>query len=493
MTFHDDPDLERRLRRIAESPQPPVPGSVYRYASEVTSRKRGHQMRPSFNLFSKGRVPAFAGLAAALVIAVAVAGVLISVRNGSVGNEPTSSPSASATSTVEPVATPTESPTPAGTPAPTMNATGFTTTGVTAGWTGFSWSHLAAGSPTLVDNMALGSGVGQVLRWRGGYVATGSVSMHGFMSPSLGLWTSPDGKTWTPVTSIDAPAVLVSIAPGGLVAIGLDPAGPSTPGSAWTSSDGLTWHDAGASNLPGALLSIAGTDSGIVATVVVSTGTGKQATETALIEFSTDGVNWTPETVGNLNTGAYGFGAPTHVQTGNGRFFLMGTVGPLGLAARGGVLAASLTGEEETWWSDDGRTWTRSGGEYSWSADYIDFGRDGLLLHTNANAVPGAQGLAWSGDGGKTWQTYDTFGPLGTASCQGECATGPDGLIASNGSAFLAVKNGGQKAWLSYDGHTWTPIPWAGPDPQYAAYGGYGGAVVMPRGVLLAGQYGAAK
>jgi hypothetical protein len=57
----------------------------------------------------------------------------------------------------------------------------------------------------------------------------------------------------------------------------------------------------------------------------------------------------------------------------------------------------------------------------------------------------------------------------------------------------VAVKNGGKQAWLSYDGHAWTPIQWTGGDPFAAGYGGFGGFLVMPRGVLLAGAYGAAQ
>ena len=69
MTFHDDPDLERRLRHIAEAPQPPVPGSVFEYAGEVTREKRGSKVR--FSLGSPfGRGPA--RLASGLAIAAAM-------------------------------------------------------------------------------------------------------------------------------------------------------------------------------------------------------------------------------------------------------------------------------------------------------------------------------------------------------------------------------------------------------------------------------------
>ena len=446
-----------------------------------------------------GRRPSPLALTVVVVAAITVALGSFEVLTYNPGADaPTPSPSSTPVD-VPPVvtqpstATPTEVPSPISSPGTTMIAAGFTTPGVAAGWNGF-----AAGRP------AADIAASQVLEWRGGYVASTSVSMRGDTSPAAGswttadgsnppsgLWTSTDGQTWKPVTSIDATAVLVSVAPCGLVAIGVDPIGPRIPRSTWTSSDGVTWYDAGDPGLPGELVSIAGTAAGIVATlnVVTSSGTGPNVT---LIEFSVDGVNWTPENIDPaLTTSDPGAGLLPHVQANSGRFFLMGTGGPATSAT--GIVLASSQITEEMWWSDDGKTWTRTRGSYSMSADFIDFGRDGLLLHTNSMAVPGGAGLALSTDGGKTWMPYDTYGPLGPMGCQGACSLGSDGVIGSNGTTFVAVKNGGKHAWLSYDGHTWTPIPWTGGDPSNSSYGGFGGFLVMPRGVFLAGVYAAAK
>lgn len=391
---------------------------------------------------------------------------------------PTSTPALEATATAS--------------PGPTMTATGFTTPGLSTGWTGFSWSQLAAGNPMAQDSGQLdGSGVSQVLRWRGGYVATGSVSLFGQTSPSLGLWASPDGQTWTAVSSIDAAAVVVSAAPVGLVAIGVDPEGSMVPRSVWTSSDGASWHDAGTPNLAGSLVSMAGTDTGILATVDIPGSGARGSYDSYLIEYSTDGVTWTPENVGDLSSSQGGYGLPPHVQSNDGHFYLMGSAGPL--TSSSDVRLVSSEVRDEMWLSDDGKTWTRSGGGYSMLADVIDFGRDGMLLHTNAAAVPGGNGLAYSTDGGATWHDETNYGPLGKEQCQGECGTGPNGVIGSNGTVFVAVETGGKKAWLSFDGHTWSTVEWAGGDPSDAGYGGYGGFLVMPRGVILAGAYGAAR
>ena len=372
--------------------------------------------------------------------------------------------------------TPTATPSPSVAPGPTMIATGFTTPGSLTGWTGFDWSPISDKSP-------LRSPITDVVKWRGGYVATSAYLTGG---PAIGIWSSPDGQAWTPVTAIHSSAAFVAAAPGGLIAIAVPIGGPNTPGDVWTSSDGVTWHDAGKSDLPGDLLSLAGTSAGIVATtdVVSGIGTAKGKSDMYTVMFSTDGLHWVSDTPsGSTQTS----GVP-HVQAGNGRFFLMGVPGPLVMTSNVSrvVLAASTTPVDAILWSDDGRTWTQSGGSYTDLAQEIQFGRDGMLLRTQSNAIPGGSGMARSTDGGKTWIRDDTFGPLGVAPCMGECSVGADGQIVANGTYFMAVKADGKSAWLSLDGHTWTPVAWAGGDPSL------GSIFLMPRGVVAL-NYGAAK
>jgi hypothetical protein len=370
-----------------------------------------------------------------------------------------------------------------------MTGSGFTTAGVASGWSRFSWT--AAGSSL--------SGIGQVLQWSGGYVATAS-SMHAASAdPSPGLWTSADGQTWSAARGIGDDAVRVSVAPAGLVAIGFNGnvADGWMLGSAWSSSDGRTWTKLGKPDFPGSLVSIAGTSSGIVATVAIAHGTGKGQYGSFQIEFSTDGLHWTAENVSpGLASAQDGYGEPPHVQTHAGRFYLMGSAGP-GTASTGMRLLSSVSPPDEMWLSGDGTTWTKSAGGYSATggldADYIDFGRDGMILHTNAyGAAPGATGIANSNDGGRTWHEDKNYGPLGPTSCQGACSNGEDGVIGANSTFFVAVKYGGKQAWLSYDGQHWSSIAWTGGDPTGTWYGG-NGFLVMPRGVLLAASYGAAS
>ena len=374
-------------------------------------------------------------------------------------------------------------------PGATMIASGFTTAGVAGAWSRFGWT--SAGTPL--------SGIGQVLQWSGGYVATASPLHSASADPSPGLWTSTDGQTWTAARGISDDAVRVSVAPVGLVAIGFDgnAADGWSLGSAWSSSDGRNWTKLGRPDFPGSLVSIAGTSSGIVATVAISHGTGKGVYGSFQIEFSTDGLHWTAENVSpGLASAQDGYGEPPHVQTNAGRFYLMGSAGPA-TSSTGMRLLSSASPPDEMWLSGDGKTWTKSAGGYSASggldADYIDFGRDGMILHTNAyGAAPGATGLAYSHDGGRTWHEDANYSPLGPTTCQGACGSGEDGVIGANGTYFVAVKNGGKKAWLSYDGQHWSSIAWTGGDPFGAWYGG-NGFLVMPLGVLLANSYGAAS
>jgi hypothetical protein len=182
------------------------------------------------------------------------------------------------------------------------------------------------------------------------------------------------------------------------------------------------------------------------------------------------------------------------VQTNAGHFYLMGSAGP-GATGIGTRFASSIS-PDEMWLSGDGKTWTKSASGYSANgldADYIDFGRDGMILHTNFyGAAPGGTGMAYSSDGGQTWHEDTNYGPLGPTICQFLCGNNEDGVIGANGTYFVAVKNGGKKAWLSYDGQHWSSIAWTGGDPAGTSYGG-NGFLVMPRGILLSNSYGAAS
>jgi hypothetical protein len=356
-------------------------------------------------------------------------------------------------------------------------------------WTGFSWSQLPIDSPLLTADFWQTHI--QLLAWQHGYVIYGTTND----PPNAFVWTSADGQTWTQVSAIVAPQVLVAASPAGLVAVAGD---PSTTETVWTSSDGVQWHNVGAPSGLASVDSIAGTSAGLVATGHSLIGSGKFATQTFGVAFSTDGISWTPEEV---QPGITWDEVGPQVQSGNNRFFVMGGLSNgqansvtyhldalhvTPATGRRGLIGASTQGNGGVWWSDDGRTWARSTGVTDYGTA-LDVGRDGMLLYTSGRAIPGGVSLKLSTNGGKTWQADDTFGPLGVAECgQGECSVGPDGVIGSNGTIFVAVKGNG-KAWVSYDGDTWTTIAWNAPASIAMRF------LVLPRGLLVGPAYGAAK
>ena len=364
---------------------------------------------------------------------------------------------------------------------PTLGpATGsFTTPGATANWTDFSWSQLAAGSPLTTADPGV-----QLVTWRRGYAACGTANGAAF------VWTSTDGQTWTQVTAFTGERALVAASPTGLVAI----VGMASE-IVWTSSDGIAWHDAGPPAGLESVDSIAGTSAGMVATGHSLSGSGKSATGHYSVAFSTDGVNWTPVNVqGGITWDEVG----PRVQSGNGRFFVMG--GYPGILTSGSprrfdlldstraagsrsLMGSGASGKGGLWWSDDGRTWTSTG---DWAyASKIVFGRDGLVAYSGPRQIPGYVSLCLSTDGGKTWQADTNLEPLGATVCgQGECTQGPDGVIDSNGTVFVAVKTDG-KAWVSYDARTWKAVTWSDAFPVYSI-------LVLPRGVVAGSTFGAA-
>jgi hypothetical protein len=257
----------------------------------------------------------------------------------------------------------------------------------------------------------------------------------------------------------------------------------------------MNWLNAGSPSGLTSVDSIAGTSAGLVATGHSEVGSGKLATQTFSVAFSSDGITWTPL---EIQPGITWDDVGPQVQSGDGRFFVMGgytssvadTAFRLDAFARSGGLGgrspvgAGATGKGGLWWSDDGRKWT-STGDWVYAASLV-FGRDGMLVYESPRLIPGGVGLGMSTDGGKTWASAQD-GPVGSIVCgQGECSPGPDGTFASNGTVIVALKTNG-KTWVSYDGKTWTLIKGVGPANNFGTF------LVLPRGVVVAGAYGAAR
>ncbi|MFI5042566.1 MAG: hypothetical protein ACHQNA_12090, partial [Acidimicrobiales bacterium] len=290
-----------------------------------------------------------------VILVVVFLGVAIATPWGSpvVPVAPTPGPLASVPSTApsSPAASDANAPTPAAAPTPVVPLPGAFTTPVpptqTATWTGLRWRRLAADDPLSL--------VRSVLRWRGGFIATGWLASGG--STSTPVWTSRDGAHWTPLpfdTSVTFwPGLFVvgvDEMPSGLLALtelgAANPCGgppacqeKAPPVNAWASSDGRTWSPAVAPDLrqanpkPRAPVLAAG-PAGLIA---ASTGTAPHAA------LSADGVHWRVLPDATFPAG----------------FALADMRGTrAGYVAVGEMMTSTTQGDAATLWSTDGRTWT---------------------------------------------------------------------------------------------------------------------------------------
>ena len=195
MKYQDDPDLERRLRNISASPEPPVPGSVFSYAGEVTTRKKDPRM-PILRFASRRRLLGLGGVAIALVMAVSVGDLLLSVRHSNPAAGPTTFSGSQ--------------------PLPADFELGGL--GPTDAWTAITFRD----APAAAKNWNSAPRA-----WAGGWFATANADEPS--DPGI-LWLSKDGHLWHAVWGPHR------VFPGleGLVAF--------QDGYTWRSKDGISWR-----------------------------------------------------------------------------------------------------------------------------------------------------------------------------------------------------------------------------------------------------------
>jgi hypothetical protein len=454
MTFHDDPDLERRIRSIAESPQPPVAGSVYRYASEVAEHKGGIQTRRLFS-FSSGRRRAatFASLAAAAVLAVALTGVVLSLRgnNTAVKPTPTSSAPSVSPSPVRPSVEPTLDLASAQPSFPTVDPLppDYVTLGADPSST---WSKVTFTQVTAdVHTTPLWSAP---RRWSGGWV--GSIDMG---DRKWLAWTSADGRSWH-ANSAPGPALA---APTGLVAY-------DDTGYAWTSAHGNAWTRHPITGLEGVLVyDRVGGSNGILASV--KNNADSPPTELA---FSTDGMTWR-----RLGLPVDGGGITiTQIAWTGQRFLAIGSM-PSGTTSAESQVAAFS--------SSDGLTWSKSTLEAPAGITLrelitLETGQGGAIMQVFDSA--GAYRWLRSVDA-LTWTEMPASGPLVALKAR----------LYSNGERFVARSWADGQLWSSFDGQTWTALQGKAPEGGQIDYVQFFG--VFPSGVSYEFkttiQYGAAQ
>jgi hypothetical protein len=425
MTYDDDLDLERRLRRIAEDPEPAVPGSLYRRLDRIGELAAVEDVRPtasiSIGVMPQVRTPGrlhlkvMAGIAAALVVAVA-GGVLLAAQRYS-----------------GPVA----ASRPASTPVPAKDL-----------WTGLEWHDITATSGGLFskDPWETSIGSGTVVAWSGGLAAT----------TGSGVWTSTDGRAWREVSG---PQYLPYLGALGDQLIGFaqpvasceeTAAGPClTSSRIWTSTNGVDWTS---SLLPfsGSVISL--TTSSGSAVICVLAPTSADVTDPKLLYVTTDGINWRE--------------ASTPDDMSKSLDLRVVRI-PAGYMA----LGEAKLGDQSTveyWASGDGMSWSRispglPNGQTLDTGVYLGLlGSDSLGLHS-------ADGVSWTSDQDQAplW-TSGSF-PFQTL------ADGRHILVADGWNTTFSVSLG--------DGH-WRTLDQGG---DIGSLPGGGQAWLLPEGVLYAG------
>src|SRR5450759_4490737 len=259
----------------------------------------------------------------------------------------------------------------------------------TATWSAIHWGRLAPDNPLRLMR--------SVLRWRGGYIAVGSLASGG--ATTTPVWTSRDGGLLMPVLTFWPGLLVVGVAevPSGLVALTLldgsyqcGAACPTyssaLPLMSWTSPDGRSWTPNTGPNLglpstwKGPPLLAAG-PAGLVAA---------SPTWPTRLARSADGIHWRMVPVGALPSGL-DMRAVVATTTG---FTVVGAL-PVDADHNRAVALQSVDGA--TWTGPyplalaTASTTTLSSTGSSWGATTLVAARNGLIAVGSVFATEGAQ------------------------------------------------------------------------------------------------------
>jgi hypothetical protein len=447
----DDPDLERRLRRIAEDPEPPMPGRLYWFVARVPGDAAAGASEAGVGRDSvrpmprrrwprkRSRVIAVVGVAA-VVVAVIAAGTL---RHD-----------------VGPVSTP-RGPLPS---APSLQ------------WTGLNWHDVTSKADGLFAGGPAAVSFGGVVSWSGGLVALASD----------GVWTSKDGQSWKHVAGSPTLSMLGEVG-GKLIGLGFVPStacpigalpagGCSQFGGAWTSDDAVTWRSVSVPFDGSVIASLATHPNGaIVVTYPAMAPPNSMAffQGPATIYATVDGASWSRATVpddlansiGGLSVSTFGKG-----------YLVSGLVAdPGGSDQTTDSLGIMTTVSVRHWSSPDGLTWSlfephpadqplwgqiyagrlgyvagflgsHSSDGITWISDPPDsswFPNGGGQFQILGDGQRILVSLGWNptfevGFGDGHWQTLDQGGDIGTLPGGGQAYLLPDGVLyTANGRVFF--------------------------------------------------------
>ena len=315
--------------------------------------------------------------------------------------------------------------------------------------------------------------LGDILFWRGAYVAIGSDGNR------AAAWTSPDLETWTPASVEGFPLAHAGIgqpveAPGGgLIALGVhgrlhcqvgegatcDP----QPVAVWTSADGRSWHGRVAPKVfaDATIRAVAAGPGGIVA--VGDTGWDHPAAW-----FSPDGRSWSRE---RLPVALFRHAEFQGLTAYKGRWVLTGLTDPEQVMCCTGSFHARL--KAAAWYSADGRSWKRASVESAKQETmfFADAGPGGL--------VSGGFDTDWVSADGRSWRTSPRD---------------PDiGAVASDGERMIGVSQGDDdelELWVSTDGRSWQALTDAGDVGAKPSWQVAHDFYLLPAGLAIVGSDG---
>jgi len=427
MSFHDDQDLEARLRRISAGPELDPPASVYRHLNEVangdgTRSIDGVQL--SRVRLGRGRsrarfAGALAAVAAALVIAVSAAGLLVVMRG----------PQATATWTLRPDAGQGE-------------------------WTGLEWHDITALAGGLAGGLAWSpSGKGGVVRWRGGFAAVGG---------DYNLWLSSDGLTWK--RAAGAPRFPGIVAVGGdLLAVGQDSGGHGP--WLWRTTDGLTWTRI---SVPFDVSYARGLTAGGPGVVAVTNYINEFPVGLSGIYFSTDARTWAQATLPSDLAAAFDVFVYPFVDG----FVAVGLVsdpnGSMSESISGPSGTITVRERSQDWISRDGMTWTT----YDPVVPSTEVqGTEPQMNGMQVGRLGAGDGRIHSNDGGATWRADADQRP----DCSPYC-----GQTVSDGTRIVSAVSPAKFYLSEGDGH-WRQLEQGGDVGSLPADGQM---MLLPNGVL---------
>ncbi len=467
----NETEIEQRLRNVVDGPQPSAPASLHRFLRDLpgaqTSPRRGPlgRLRGAFD-----RAPGFAnpgpsprrtqlafGMVMAVVLGVAGAGVLLSLRQNP------APPAASGThGTSTPWVTPRRSI--GSEPSPVVANPSFK-----AG----PLSRITLVGVTAIDaeNMAM---PGQVVSpWGAQYVGV-STNHDGLVRSTDGLYWA-----WSPATEVDPKASKVTAIAydgvGTIVATGsVQGVDGTIDGRVWVSSDGgSTWKGTTDESIfRGVTVQLVVRGSGQFIALGWNDLTPADSRRQVGAWRSFDGKTWTHVTVPIQGTAA--LIVPTAA----------------GFALSGTPLASGAIDEPPMWYSSDGATWNRAR-----ATDKTAKAMGPLIsasvtssshLYAVSRSPDGTNNkLVYSPDGGLTWGTVEPNDSMPFAGRYTQVATF-SGYVAGSGRidmVFVSTGKVGEHIYVSIDGGvTWVEVY----DPRV---GGPSGKVLLEIGQSYQASY----